>query len=135
MQQLAAKKTFKTNAEKDLYDTIHELVVTDLGYDHALRIENDKQYLDIAPTHCSTRKSNKYRGYKLAMEYKDPNPIDTSKAYSPAELAEFIRTKMYGKDVREAIALGVEQNQQIINVLALTGIMVVDKNGNPYAEM
>lgn len=69
------------------------------------------------------------------MEYKDPNPIDTSKAYSPAELAEFIRTKMYGKDVREAIALGVEQNQQIINVLALTGIMVVDKNGNPYAEM
>lgn len=44
------QKTFKTNAEKDLYDTIHELVVTNLGYEHALRIENDKQYLDIAPT-------------------------------------------------------------------------------------
>lgn len=42
--------TLKTSAEKDLYDTIHEFVVTNLGYDHALRIENDKQYLDIAPT-------------------------------------------------------------------------------------
>lgn len=40
----------KTSAEKDLYDTIHEFVVTNLGYDHALRIENNKQYLDIAPT-------------------------------------------------------------------------------------
>ncbi len=42
--------TLKTSAEKDLYDTIHEFVVTNLGYDHALRIENNKQYLDIAPT-------------------------------------------------------------------------------------
>lgn len=42
-------------------------------------------------------------------EYNDTNPIDTSKKYTPQQLAEFIRKKMYGKDVRESIALGIEQ--------------------------
>lgn len=40
--------------------------------------------------------------------YNDPNPIDESKTYTPKELADFVRHKMYGKDVREAIALAIE---------------------------
>lgn len=42
------------------------------------------------------------------VNYNDPNPIDTSKIYTPKELADFVRRKMFGKDVREAIALAIE---------------------------
>lgn len=42
-------------------------------------------------------------------EFRDPTPIDPNKDYQITELADFIRTKMDGHDVREALALGLER--------------------------
>lgn len=42
-------------------------------------------------------------------DFRDPTPIDPNKDYQITELAEFIRTKMDGHDVREALALGLER--------------------------
>lgn len=40
--------------------------------------------------------------------YNDPTSIDKSKRYTLQDLANFVRHKQYGVDVREAIALAIE---------------------------
>lgn len=40
--------------------------------------------------------------------YNDPTSIDNTKQYTAQELANFVRHKQYGVDVREAIALAIE---------------------------
>lgn len=53
-------------------------------------------------------------------DYRDPTPIDKPNAVNTdklpqdvVEIAEWIRSKMFGKDVREAIARGVEKSNEI----------------------
>lgn len=41
--------TIKTTPEKDIYETMHDFIVTQLGYEHRLSIRNGSYYLDIAP--------------------------------------------------------------------------------------
>lgn len=43
------------------------------------------------------------------MVYRDPTHIDPNREHQISELAKFIREKMYGKDVRESIALALER--------------------------
>lgn len=53
------------------------------------------------------------------VEYRDPTHLNKNELYQIAQLAEFIRTKNYGRDVRESIALAIE---------ALTNIQAADNN-------
>ncbi|WP_195853172.1 hypothetical protein [Aerococcus sanguinicola] len=43
------------------------------------------------------------------MAYVDGSPMDPNKLCSITDIAKFIRTKKYGRDVREAIAQGFER--------------------------
>lgn len=50
----------------------------------------------------------------MAVDYRDEKPFDDSE-HTMEEIAEAIRHKMYGKDVREAIAQGFELMYKKIN--------------------
>lgn len=56
--------------------------------------------------------------------YSDPTPVPTKQDYDPdnidpiaRDIAQFLRTKMYGKDVRESLARWVEVTQAVSDYL------------------
>lgn len=55
----------------------------------------------------------------MTTEYRDSKHLNDNELYQIAQLAKFIRTKKYGIDVRESIALAIE---------ALTNIQAADNN-------
>lgn len=58
------------------------------------------------------------------VEYRDPTPFDDSKLQSISDISKSIRHKMNGKDVREAIAQGIERTYEDAS-----------KNGNANMEV
>lgn len=56
----------------------------------------------------------------MAVDYRDPTPLSEQEKQSANSLANAIRTKMYGIDVREAIASGIEMSMTNGNEYSLT---------------
>ena len=61
---------------------------------------------------------------KDTVDYRDPIPFDDTKLNSITEISKGIRHKLYGKDVREAIAQGIERTYEDAS-----------KNGNANMEV